>query len=313
MQSISSDQVDFVIVNSLKNRIINQIHSNEQTCGALEVISIVNNKFPFPSTFLLQVGLLVRGLRRRNGVVRVDLRWVRRTNTRSRSRRSLRVVLLLAKHPLETGSLVCAAAVLLLLQICQAPGLGVNLLHLLLAILVELDELLARRGVGSLLKVRGNTAEEGISPQGEAVGLVGGLGTVGSMVLLVKAVDGGQEAAGHAMGLVELDGALDSGVADDVALGEVLGEDASTRLLLLRDLVGVALGVLGEMRGIIDVTTAGACHSDVVGTELGVVQEEGGLGSGLLLKSDIDGLGLALFGDLDIGNLATKVVISLVP
>lgn len=61
---------------------------------------------------------------------------------------------LLSKDLLETGGLIRASAVLLLLQVGQTSSLGVDLVDLSAAIRVELGDLLAGGRVGGLLKVR---------------------------------------------------------------------------------------------------------------------------------------------------------------
>lgn len=113
-------------------------------------------------------------------------------------------LLLLSKDLLETSGLVGAASVLLLLEISETAGLGVDFLHLFLAFLVKLGNLLASRGAGGLLKVRVQAQEEVVGLLGEVVGLIGGPGTVGRLVLLVKARNGVEEAVGHAVGVIEL-------------------------------------------------------------------------------------------------------------
>lgn len=74
--------------------------------------------------------------------------------TRTRLGRSGTRGLLLAKHLLESCSLVGTATSLLRLQVSQTSSLGVDLLNLSAAIRVELGNLLAGGGVGGLLKVR---------------------------------------------------------------------------------------------------------------------------------------------------------------
>lgn len=81
------------------------------------------------------------------------------------------------------------------------------------------------------------------------------------------------------MFLVELDGALDSGVGEDVAVREVLGHDTGAGFVFLGYLVvgggGVASGVggggeLGEGGGGGDLNLGRA--------ELGVIEKQGGFG-----------------------------------
>lgn len=173
------------------------------------------------------------------------------------------------------------------------------------AICVELNNLASGRGGGSLLEVRAKTGPEVAGALRNTVALVRSAGTVSGVILLVKALEGGEEAVGHLVLGVELDGALNGSVTDDVAVGEVFGEDTRAGLLLLGDVVGVALSV-GRVVGTTLVSaSAGAGDGDVVGAKLRVVEEEGSLHSSLLLEGDFGGLGLAFGGDLDVCNLST--------
>ena len=49
--------------------------------------------------------------------------------------------------------------------------------------------------------------------------------------------------------VVEGNGTLDRGIADHVAVGEVFGNDARARLVLLRNVVLVAGGIFGVSAG----------------------------------------------------------------
>ena len=185
-----------------------------------------------------------------------------------------------------------------------------HLLHLLRTILVKLDNLLAGRRVGRLLKVRAETGDEAVCAISDAVALVRRLGAVGGVVLGVELLEGVEEAAGDAVLGVELESALDGGVANHVALGEVLCEDAGARLVLLGDLVAVAGGLCKVGAVVVAGVGAGAGDGDVVGAELGVVEEEGGLHGRLLFKGDVGILGLSLGCYLDISNFATVLCVS---
>lgn len=79
------------------------------------------------------------------------------------------------------------------LQIGKSPRLGVDILHLSRAFKVELGNLLAGGGVGGLFKVAAQAAKEAAGALGDAVGLVGGSGTVGGLILLVHFLDLGEE------------------------------------------------------------------------------------------------------------------------
>lgn len=102
--------------------------------------------------------------------------------------------------------------------------------------------------------------------------------------------------------LVEIQGALSSLVTDGVAVGEVLGDDAGSWLVLLGDLVGV-LGLGGWL---VLPGALGTRDGDLSASKLGVVEEKSGLGSGLLLEGDGSSLGLAGWGDLDVGDLSAE-------
>lgn len=85
-------------------------------------------------------------------------------------------------------------------------------------------------------------------------------------------------------------------------MGEVLGDDAGSWLVLLGDLVGV-LGLGGWL---VLLGSLGTRNGDLSASELGVVEEKGGLGSSLLLEGDGGSLGLAGWGDLDLGDFSAE-------
>lgn len=229
------------------------------------------------------------------------------TSLRSGSTRSL----LLAKDLLKTSSLVGASTVLLLLEIGKTTSLSVDLLDLSAALGVELGDLLAGGCVGGLLKVRAQAEPHAVGALGDSVALIGGLGPVGGVVLLVETLEGGEEAVGDAVGGIEVKSALDGGVTYDVAVGEVLSEDAGAGLLLLSDLVRVAISVLG-CRDIVFAIGGGAGDLKVVCAELGVVEEESSLLGGLLLEDDLCGLCLAVLRDLEILDLSAGCLLAVV-
>ncbi len=92
---------------------------------------------------------------------------------------------------------------------------------------------------------------------------------------------------------VQIDSILNSLVSNNISLCKVLSDDAGSWLLLLCDLVGVALGVTGDVVVIIVGSIAGAGDLDLGGAELGVVEEESCLCGGGLLESHGCVLGLA--------------------
>ena len=192
--------------------------------------------------------------------------------------RTVALRLIRARHGMNTHR-----RLLLLLQIRKTKRLSVNIHDLLLALAVELHNLLARRGTEGLLEVgaqsapaRGRTVSDAIRGI-ERASLVRGLG------LAVEVGERLREAVRDAVLVVEVDRSVESLVAEDVAVGEVLGDDAGARLVLLLDLVGVlavgvtAVGGLGGAAGDL-VDAVGRGHLYLGGAQLGVVEEEGGLG-----------------------------------
>lgn len=179
-----------------------------------------------------------------------------------------------------------------------------DVLDLALTIGIELNQLLASGRVGGLLKVRADAAEEAVGSVGNAVRLVGCLGTFGRVVLLVKVHQGIHKTVGDAMLVIEFDRALKSRVADNVTVGKVLSQDAASRLLFLGDLVRISVDV-GGMRGTIVSLAVSRSYRNLRSLELGVIQKLRGLCGSLLLECDTGIFGVAFTrGNLDIGDLA---------
>lgn len=218
--------------------------------------------------------------------------------------------LLLAKDLLKTSGLVSASTVLLLLEVSKTTSLSVDLLDLSAALGVEVGDLLAGRSVGGLLEVRAQAEPKAVGTLGDSVALIGGLGSVGGVVLLVETLESREEAVGDAVGGIEVESALDGSVAYDVTVSEVLSQDTGAGLLLLGDLVGVAISVLGS-GDIVVAIGGGAGDLQVVGAELGVVEEESSLLGSLLLEDDLCGLGLTLLSDLEVGDLSTRLLLAM--
>lgn len=105
---------------------------------------------------------------------------------------------------------------------------------------------------------------------------------------------------------VEVDGLLNSLVTEDVTVGNVLGGNTGTGLLLLGDLIAVTLGVLCEVASVIIVGTRGTGDLDLCRAELGVIEEEGSLRSSLLFEGYGSTLCLSRFGDVDGADLTTE-------
>lgn len=180
-----------------------------------------------------------------------------------------------------------------------------DVLDLLAALGVEVDELLASWSSGGLFEVGSQASEEIVGLLGDTIGLINRLGLVGGMVLLIEVGEGGQEAVGNSVLGVEIDGLLDGLVTEYVAVGNVLSSDTGTGLLFLCDLIAVSLGVLCEVASVIIVGSSGAGNLNLCGTELGVVEEEGSLRGSLLFKSYGGILRLSGLGDLDRADLTT--------
>lgn len=159
--------------------------------------------------------------------------------------------LLGAKDTLQARGLVGGAAVLLLLKLSQTTCLGVDVLELLLTLVVytveellediyhreehrdkgvkghtEVDQLLSRRSVGRLLKVRVQPRKQRAGLGGDAIALINRLGAIDGVELAVELVELGEEACRDAVLLVKVERARDGGVADNVAVREVLSKDA---------------------------------------------------------------------------------------
>jgi hypothetical protein len=64
--------------------------------------------------------------------------------------------------------------------------------------------------------------------------------------------------------VVKLDRSLDRSITDNVAMGEVLGNDSGAGLLLLRDLVGIPVSISGGVLSILRGRSAGRLDGDVV-------------------------------------------------
>lgn len=210
---------------------------------------------------------------------------------------------------------VAGAGLLAGLQAREVAGLVVHVQDLLLALRVESADALAGRGLGGLLEVRGQAAPALVSARGDAVLLVDGLGLLGGLVLAVELLQGGGEAVGDAVLLVEGDRALNRLVAQHISVGQVLGEDAASRLVLLRDVLAGLVGVSGGLATCELVQRRGGADVHLVCAKLGVIQKEGGFGSGLFLEGHGGGLGsvglVGVGGHGEVGDLAAVGYVSL--
>jgi hypothetical protein len=125
------------------------------------------------------------------------------------------------------------------------------------------------------------------------------------LVLGIELLEGRGEASADTVLLVESKSAFNGLVADGVAVGKVLGNDARAGLVILGKVFARVLLVgSGKLstRKLIERCDSGDVN--LVGTELGVVEEKSGLCSRLLLEGDGSGLdavgGVGLGGDRDV-------------
>lgn len=174
-----------------------------------------------------------------------------------------------------------------LLHVRQSPRLRVDISHLLIAHGVEAGELLPGGRPHRLLEITVQRLPDRGPRRGRFVGdAVAGVetfGFFGRVILFVEVLEGGGEAGGDAVLVVEGDGFLDGAVGEDVAVREVLGYDAGAGLVFLGDgvIFGGGHGFFGGGGGGGGEVADGGSGGDVDlgGPELGVIEEEGGLGS----------------------------------
>lgn len=132
---------------------------------------------------------------------------------------------------------------------------------------------------------------------------------MGRLVLAIELLESLGEAAGDTVLLVKGESLLDSLIGENVAVGKVFCEDAAPGLVLLCEIFGgVTLGVTSGLAwcDLLKVRRGG--NVDLVGAELGVVEEESGLSGSLLFEAHgvrLGGLVLGVGGDLKVGDLAT--------
>ena len=147
--------------------------------------------------------------------------------------------------------------------------------NLLVRLRIETRELLPSGRPYSFLIVRIETTPDAIGLVRHAIRLIESLRFISCLVFSVEVCEGVGEAAGDAVLVVQGDGALKGGVAEDVAVGEILRYDPGSGLVFLRDVVAFA-GFFFVV-GACELGDAGcAGDGDLGGAELGVVEEEGG-------------------------------------
>jgi len=180
-----------------------------------------------------------------------------------------------------------------------------DVLNLLGGRRVEVDDLLSRWGAGSGLIIGVQAGQDRVGSLGNTIGLIDRLGLVGGMIFLVQVGEGRQEAVGDTMLAVKVDGPLESLIAENITVGNVLCSNTGSWLLLLGELIAVSLSILSVMLLVVG-GTMGAGDLDVGGTKLGVVEEKGGLSSSFLLEGDRGTLRLARRSDIDGADLTTE-------
>lgn len=152
---------------------------------------------------------------------------------------------------------------------------------LLVRLRVKSRDALARRRLEGLFEIARQAAPGLAGLVADLVGLVDAAGAVCSLDLVVEGGEGVGEAVRDAMFVVQRDCALQGGVGDGVAVGEVLGHDAGAGFVFLGEFFGAA--------GVVVAVAAGGgagefghvgCggHLDLGGAELGVVEEESRFG-----------------------------------
>jgi hypothetical protein len=190
------------------------------------------------------------------------------------------------------------------LEVGKVTSLVVNVEDLLAALVVEASELLTSGGAESLLEVRVQARPGSDTLVSDTILLVKALSLGSGLVLGIELLEGGGEASADAVLLVKGKSALNGLVADGVAVGKVLCNDARAGLVVLRDVFGVLFVSSTQLSTRKLVEGGGSGDVDLVGTELGVVEEESSLGGRLLLESDrsrLDAVGrVGLGGDGDV-------------
>jgi len=112
----------------------------------------------------------------------------------------------------------------------------VDIKNLLLALLVEGEDLVTGWRVRCLLEVRVQASPCASAPLRDGILLVDVLGLLTGLVLLVELLQSRCEARGEAVLVVEGECSLDCFVANSIAMSKVLSQNASAGLVLLVDL-----------------------------------------------------------------------------
>lgn len=194
--------------------------------------------------------------------------------------------------------------VLARLEVGKVTGLVVNVEDLLAALVVEVSELLAGRGAHGLFEVGVQARPGSDALVRDTVLLVESLSLCRGLVLGIELLKSRSEASADTVLLVKSKSALNGLVADGVAVGKVLGNDARARLVFLRDVVRRLFVGGRELAAGQLVERGGGGNVNLVSTKLSIVKEKSSLGGRLLLKCDgsrLDAVGsIGLRGDGDL-------------
>ena len=134
-------------------------------------------------------------------------------------------------------------------EIRESACFVMDISDLPVALGVDFADSLTGRSTDGLLEVGVQSVPCGRGFVGDAVGLVHGLGAVGRLVLSVEVGQGLGEAIAEAVLVVERDSRLDHVVGEEVAVRQILGDDARAGLVFLFQVIWVGPGTSWRPRG----------------------------------------------------------------
>jgi len=165
-------------------------------------------------------------------------------------------------------------------QVCEPPGLTVNIPDLLVGLHIEVTDPATGWCAKCFLKIRVETTQSTCGRVGDLVALVNAPGAIGGMVLPVKVVQDRVKAGRKPVLLVQSNGLLDRLIADDVAMCQILSNDPGAWLVLLLNFVTIFILGVGRCRGMRAsnvVDRLSGLDTDRRGAELSVIQEPSSL------------------------------------
>ena len=192
-------------------------------------------------------------------------------------------------------------------------SLGVNIDNLLVALLIEASQLLTGGSTESLFEISAQAAPASDCLLRHTKLGIGSLCLLGGLVLAIESVEGGDEASTDAVLVIESNGLFDGLVADDIAVGQIFGNNAGARLVLLIDVLsGVLVGGASRLVASNLVERGSRRDVNLCSSELGVIQQESSLRSSLFLECDrgrLSAVGCAGLGsDRDGLDLSAEVL-----